>query len=205
MQSSWQHVGREWRQKRTIVFALTLGNWQLLWPMFVLLLKAFSQFVSSRCPRISQYFAKVCKFVPVMEWTKFFPRIVHCSDTACSLLVHFLFNCTCLQAQTSTSEQTNSGNESGRQWKWKWSLWASVAVSLQCSLFVNTAMTLQCSQVSSLRPSLSGHFSTIGLNGMDWKKPMTWSWPSRKEEHVEKKVTTMQMFLMQPVFWKISK
>ena len=43
----------------------------------------------------------------------------------------------------------------------------------------------------------------VEWNGL--KKPMTWSWPSRKEEHVEKKVTTMQMFLMQPVFWKISK
>ena len=102
MQSSWKHIEREWRQKRTIVFALTLGNWQLLWPLFILLLTAFSQFVSSRCPRISQYFAKVCKFVPVMVSEPNFPRIVHCSNTACSLPVHF-FTCTCLQAQTQVS------------------------------------------------------------------------------------------------------
>ena len=87
MRSSWKHIGRGWGQKRIIVFALTLGNWQLLWPLFVLLLTAFSQFVSSRYPRISQYFAKVCKFVPVMVSEPNFPRIVHCLFTSCSLVL----------------------------------------------------------------------------------------------------------------------
>ena len=58
-----------------------------------------------KCPRISQNCAKVYKFVPAMGSEPNFPRIVHCSDTVCSLLVHCLFTCTCLQAQTSRSEQ----------------------------------------------------------------------------------------------------
>ena len=63
--------------------------------LIMLVTTSISQLVSSKCPRSSQNCAKVYEFVPAMGSEPNFPRIVHCSDTVCSLLVHlYLFTST---------------------------------------------------------------------------------------------------------------